>query len=145
MSKFTDQQFLKTDQYRDSTNLDARLELHRRFSTNSYGWFNWIFDTLLKLSANAIILELGCGPAYLWKECSHRIPAGWDMTLSDLSSGMVDLLGGNLKAVGRNFNFKEIDAQSIPYGNELFERSLQTTCCIMCLTSRERLQKSGVC
>ncbi len=90
MSKFTDQQFLKTDQYRDSTNLDARLEIHRRFSTNSYGWFNWIFDTLLKLSANAIILELGCGPAYLWKECSHRIPAGWDITLSDLSSGMVE-------------------------------------------------------
>src|SRR6185436_3628941 len=49
MTRFTDQKYLKTDQYKDATNLDARVEIHRRFSTNSYGWFNWVFDTLLKL------------------------------------------------------------------------------------------------
>ena len=38
MSKFTDQQYLKTDQYKDSSNLDARVEIHKRFSTNPYGW-----------------------------------------------------------------------------------------------------------
>ena len=59
MSRFTDQQYLKTDQYKDSTNLDARVEIHRRFSTNTYGWFNWFFDRLLKLPEDARILELG--------------------------------------------------------------------------------------
>jgi len=121
MSKFTDQQFLKTDQYRDSTNLDARLKIHRRFSTNSYGWFNWVFDTLLKLPMDAKILELGCGPAYMWKECANRIPAGWDITLSDLSSGMVDAAWRNLVTTGRNFKFKEMDAQSILNEDEMFD------------------------
>ena len=31
MSKFTDQQYLKTDQYRDSSNLNARVAIHQRF------------------------------------------------------------------------------------------------------------------
>ena len=121
MSKFTDQQYLKTEQYRDSSNLDARAAIHMRFSTNLYGWFNWFFDHLLKLPENAKILELGCGPAYLWKECSSRIPTGWKITLSDLSSGMLDAAWRNLVITGRAFKFEEIDAQSIPYEEETFD------------------------
>ena len=121
MSKFTDQQYLKTDQYRDSSNLDARAVIHQRFSTNSYGWFKWVFDKLAKLPADAKILELGCGPAVLWKSISERIPAGWDITLSDLSSGMLDAAWRNLVVTGRTFKFKEIDAQSIPYEDETFD------------------------
>ena len=121
MSKFTDQQYLKTDQYKDSSNLDARVEIHKRFSTNSYGWFNWVFDTLVKIPADAKILELGCGPGYIWRECSNRIPTGWDITLSDLSAGMVDAAWRNLVVTGRTFRFKEIDAQSIPFEDETFD------------------------
>jgi ubiquinone/menaquinone biosynthesis C-methylase UbiE len=121
MSKFTDQHYLKTDQYRDSSNLDARATLHKRFSTNSYGWCKWVFDTLLKLPENAKILELGCGPAYLWQENIGRMPNGWRMTLSDLSSGMLDAAWRNLVVSGRAFQFKEIDAQSIPFEDETFD------------------------
>lgn len=121
MSKFTDQQYLKTDQYKDSSNLDARVNIHARFSTNPYGWFNWLFDALTKLPAGAKILELGSGPAYLWTNCSNRIPAGWDITISDLSSGMVDAAWRNLVVTGRAYNFKEIDAQSISFADETFD------------------------
>jgi ubiquinone/menaquinone biosynthesis C-methylase UbiE len=121
MSKFTDQQYLKTDQYRDSSNLDARVMIHQRFSTNSYGWFKWVFDILLTLPDNAKILELGCGPGYLWKENVRRIPAGWNVILSDLSSGMLDAAWRNLVVTGRPFKFEEIDAQSIPYEDEKFD------------------------
>ena len=121
VSKFTDQQYLKTDQYKDASNLDARVEIHRRFSTNPYGWFNWLFDTLQKLPADAKILELGSGPAYMWRESSSRIPAGWDITLSDLSAGMVDAAWRNLVVTGRNYQFKEIDAQAIPFEDERFD------------------------
>ena len=121
MSKFTDQQYLKTDQYKDSSNLDARVVIHQRFSTNSYGWFKWVFDTLLKLPVNAKILELGCGHGLLWKENTSRIPTGWNLTLSDLSSGMLDAAWRNLVVTGRAFQFKEIDAQSIPFEDETFD------------------------
>ena len=121
MSKFTDPQFLKTEQYRDSANLDARVLIHERFSTNSYGWFHWIFDTLIKLPEQAEILELGCGPGYLWSHCSNRIPAEWRITLSDLSPGMLDAAWRNLVVTGRTFKFEQIDAQSIPYPDESFD------------------------
>lgn len=121
MSKFTDQNYLTQEQYKDSSNLNARVEIHKRFSTNPYGWFNWLFDGLLKLPADAKVLELGCGPAYLWKECADRIPAGWDITLSDLSVGMVDAAWRNLVVTGRSFEFKEIDAQEIPFEDETFD------------------------
>jgi ubiquinone/menaquinone biosynthesis C-methylase UbiE len=121
MSKFTDQQYLKTDQYKDASNLDARVNIHARFSTNPYGWFNWVFDALAKLPKNAKILELGCGPGLIWKECSSRIPANWDITLSDLSSGMLDSAWRNLVVTGRNYKFKEMDAQSIPFEDETFD------------------------
>ena len=121
MSKFIDQQYLKTDQYRDSSNLDARVVIHQRFSTNSYGWFRWVFDTLAKLPDNARILELGCGHALLWKENISLIPVGWNITLSDLSPGMLDAAWRNLVVTGRPFKFEEIDAQSIPYEDETFD------------------------
>jgi len=121
MSKFTDQQYLKTDQYKDSSNLDARVAIHQRFSANPYGWMNWVFDRLLTLPANAKILELGCGPGYLWKENATRIPSTWDITLSDLSAGMLDSAWRNLVVTGRAYNFKEIDAQDIPFADETFD------------------------
>ena len=119
MSKFTDQNYLKTDQY--SSNLNARALIHQRFSTNPYGWFKWVFDVLLKLPANAKILELGCGPGYMWKDNANRIPAAWDITLSDLSSGMLDSAWRSLVVTGRNYKFKEIDAQHIPFEDETFD------------------------
>jgi len=121
MSKINDQQYLKNDQYKDSSNLDARAAIHEGFSTNRYGWFNWLFDTLLKFPAEARMLELGCGPAYMWKECASRIPSTWDITLSDLSAGMLDSAWRNLVVTGRSYQFKEIDAQSIPFEDETFD------------------------
>jgi ubiquinone/menaquinone biosynthesis C-methylase UbiE len=121
VSKFTDQNYLKTDQYKDATNLNARVTIHDRFSTNPYGWFNWVFDTLVKLPANSRILELGSGSGLLWKSSIDRIPAGWKITISDLSPGMLDTAWRNLVVTGRAFQFKEIDAQSIPFEDGAFD------------------------
>src|SRR5688572_29754165 len=82
---------------------------------------NWVFDCLLKLPEGAKLLELGCGPGYLWKENISRIPAGWHITLSDLSPGMLDAAWRNLVVTGRAFQFKEVDAQAIPFEDETFD------------------------
>lgn len=121
MSRFIDPQYLKNDQYKDGKNLNARLTIHERFSTNPYGWFRWVFDSLTKLPASANILELGCGPGFLWKENADRVPAGWSITLSDLSPGMLDAAWRNLVVTGRAFQFQEIDAQAIPFEDETFD------------------------
>jgi ubiquinone/menaquinone biosynthesis C-methylase UbiE len=121
MQRFTDQHYLTKDQYRDSSNLNARIAIHQKFSTNLQGWFYWVFDELVKLSADANILELGCGTGEMWKQCAARIPDGWVITLTDLSDGMLDSAWRNLVVTGRNFKFQQIDAQSIPYDNRTFD------------------------
>jgi ubiquinone/menaquinone biosynthesis C-methylase UbiE len=121
MKNLTDPTYLAQEQYKDSSNLEARIEIHKRFSTNPYGWHNWVFDQLLQLPANANILELGCGNAVLWKESATRIPTGWTITLSDLSDGMLDSAWRNLVVTGRSFKFEKIDAQAIPHPDATFD------------------------
>ena len=140
MSKIADQHYLLSDQYRDSANLDARLVLHRRFSTNTYGWYRWCFDRF-DLPPRADILELGCGPAYLWHEMIDRVQAEWTVSLSDLSIGMIGLAQKNLNGLNQPalplrfalethvrhalrqvpFRFEVIDAQSIPFADAQFD------------------------
>jgi ubiquinone/menaquinone biosynthesis C-methylase UbiE len=121
MQRFTDQKYLTEDQYRDSSNLDARLVIHQRFSTNSQGWYHWIFDTLLKLPAHAKVLELGCGSGAMWKECEDKIPGDWVITLTDLSDGMLDAAWRNVVPTGKTFKFEKMDAQSIAYEDQVFD------------------------
>jgi ubiquinone/menaquinone biosynthesis C-methylase UbiE len=109
-----------TTQYADSSNLDARAQLHIRFSTSPYPWFRWYFERL-SLPPEARVLELGCGPGSLWLDNADRIPPRWDITLSDLSAGMVDEAQRRLSAVDRPFAFQVIDAQTIPFPDASFD------------------------
>ncbi len=121
MSKFTDQQYLKTEQYKDSSNLDARAAIHQRFSTNPYGWMRWVFDHFERLPANARILELGCGPGTLWQENLARLPVGWQITLSDFSPGMLNQAQQQLAGSTPGFAFDVVDIQDIPYTSASFD------------------------
>lgn len=121
MFRFTDQKYLTNDQYKDSSNLEARLQIHQRFSTNPQGWHPWVFDSFPVLPAEAHVLELGCGAGTMWKECADEVPSGWVITLTDLSDGMLDAAWRNLVPTGRNFKFEKVDAQVIPYNNSAFD------------------------
>jgi len=111
LTKGNDPQYLQK-QYKDSSNLDARVRLHQRFSVNKYGWHRWIFDQF-DLPPRSRILELGCGPGYLWMDNLDRIPSGWEIILSDWSSGMLEQTRRNLKD-RHGFQFECFNAQSIP-------------------------------
>ena len=106
-------------QYSDASNLNARIQLHERFSTNRYGWHRWVFDQL-DIPSKSHILELGCGTGLLWLENGERIPDDWDLSLSDRSSGMLDEARSNLRSADRNFSFHLIDAQQIPFDDDRF-------------------------
>jgi ubiquinone/menaquinone biosynthesis C-methylase UbiE len=120
MSEINDQDYLREKQYRDASNLNARIRLHVEFSTNKYGWFRWVFDQY-ELPARARVLELGCGPGDLWLENINRIPKGWQITLSDFSPGMLAQSQEKLSILADMIKFKQIDAQSIPYEDDQFD------------------------
>jgi ubiquinone/menaquinone biosynthesis C-methylase UbiE len=120
MNKLSDQDYLLADQYKDTTNLDARIQLHRRSSVNKYGWTRWVFHRF-DLPPMCRILDLGCGPANLWVENLDRIPAGWEITLTDFSPGMVDKAQENLRDSGQPFSFDIVGAQAIPYDDASFD------------------------
>ncbi len=115
-----EQTYLLNEQYKDAANLNARIQLHERFSTNPYDWQRWVFDQI-QAASKSHILEIGCGPARLWLSNFDRIPQGWDITLSDFSLGMLQEAQQNLKIVRHPFTFKQLDAQSIPFKNKSFD------------------------
>jgi SAM-dependent methyltransferase len=115
-----DQDYLLTQQYRDASNLQARMQLHERFSTSREAWHPWVFEHL-QLPEAARVLEVGCGPGTLWRENLDRVPAGWEITLSDFSPGMLreaaQAVGGRHPA----FRFEQFDAQAIPHSDARFD------------------------
>jgi len=120
MTKLQDSQYLQEEQYHSADKLNARITLHRRFSTNEYGWFRWVFDHF-RFHSNAKILELGCGPGDLWKENVQRIPLAWDITLSDFSRGMVIQARDNLTERLDRYSFGVINAEDIPFAAQQFD------------------------
>jgi ubiquinone/menaquinone biosynthesis C-methylase UbiE len=119
MPNISDPEYV-SEQYHDESNLNARIQLHDRFSINKYGWFPWVFDQL-NLPLESHILHLGGGTGLLWLENLNRVPRGWDITLSDLSPGMLQEAQRNLHNRQRHFEFAVIDAQTVPFEDESFD------------------------
>ncbi len=107
---------LREVQYRDDTNLNARYELHQRFSTNRAGFHRWLFDQL-DLPGDALLLEVGCGPGYLWAANADRVPAGWWAVLTDFSPGMVEAARRRL---GERHRYAIADAEALPHPDRAF-------------------------
>ncbi|MGH2509749.1 MAG: hypothetical protein ACRDHZ_20405 [Ktedonobacteraceae bacterium] len=55
MAASRDQQYLLNEQYKDGSNFNARVELHRRFSVNMLGWQHWVFDQLQLNEDNTLL------------------------------------------------------------------------------------------
>ncbi len=120
MAKFQDQTYLISDQYKDAGNLTARIKLHEQFSTNTYGWFRWVFDQF-DLSPDAKILEVGCGSGMLWLENLYRLPIGWRVILSDFSLGMVWGCRTRLLKCQEQFKYAVNDAMALPFPAATFD------------------------
>lgn len=115
-----DPNILLTQQYHDASRLTARATLHARFSTNPTRWFSWLFDRFLTPASSAV-LELGCGPGWLWLSNRERIPTDWDITLTDFSEGMLAEARQNMAHVPHAFTFAVADVQAIPYPDDSFD------------------------
>lgn len=101
-------------QYRDAGNLNARIALHARFSTNPHGWTRWVFEQM-RLAPGERILEVGAGPATLWQQNLDRVPPGCDITLTDFSPGMVEQARQNLRGSYPHFKLQVANVESLPF------------------------------
>ncbi len=120
MSDLSRQQYLLNEQYKDASNLNARIQLHQRFSTSKIHWHRWVFEQFA-LAEDSRILELGSGPGHLWQKNLDRIPPRCQITLSDFSEGMLQEAKNNLANSAGRFSFQIIDAQSIPFEDASFD------------------------
>ena len=121
----TDRTLLE-EQYRDGSNLDARIALHARFSTATRDFHDWLFD-YVDARPGMRVLELGCGTGQMWGTVCRRVPGECDLLLSDFSSGM--LAGTRAKFVTLSASdgsplrttWVQSDAQAIPFPGGRFD------------------------
>ena len=54
-----------SEQYSTPQNLDIRISIHKKYSTNKLGFGNWIYNHY-EFFDGCKILELGCGNGNMW-------------------------------------------------------------------------------
>ena len=114
-----DPEYLRKFQYINSENLDARIKLHTEYSTNNFGWNNFVLSNLLKLPGNSY-LEVGCGPARSWSEFFRRKSDQKIVVLSDFSFGMVKSASQFLQK-SEGIQFGNIDVQYLPFADDSYD------------------------
>jgi DNA-binding transcriptional MerR regulator/trans-aconitate methyltransferase len=96
------------DYYKNTKNLNVRIQFHKRFSVNKKNWYKWLSE-IIKLDKN--VLELGCGSGDLWNYYSSKELEKYNITLSDKSKGMLNDTKNNLKEY--NLNYNDIDINKL--------------------------------
>lgn len=114
MSSSNETAYVK-QQYATSSNLDARIALHQLYSTAPEHFHDWLFRHVT-LPAAARVLEIGCGSGALWERVLPRVPATWQLVLSDLSLGMLETVRAKFQ-----FTCLQTEAQSLPFTGETFD------------------------
>jgi SAM-dependent methyltransferase len=107
------------EQYATDDNLRARIALHAAFSINPH-WAEWLFEREAP-GPDARILDLGCGPATLWRTNRERIDPSWTLLLADFSPGMIDAARHEL---GERAVYVVADAQKLPFPADSFDAVL---------------------
>ena len=122
MSRANDREIISF-QYNSDKNLSDRQALHRGFSTNEYGWENWVFDKYTFNPGDRVI-EFGCGNGTTWKSNKNRIPEDIKVTLTDLSEGMLSIAKDNLSGIEQIIDYSFMDIQRITYEDSSFDKAI---------------------
>ena len=118
MSNINDTSVVK-QQYATANNLNTRISIHDKYSTNKMGFGNWIISNY-KTDKGMKVLELGCGTGDMWKNRETLIRDCSQLILSDFSEGMVETARENI-GNHDNVKYRVLDIQDIPYENETFD------------------------
>lgn len=105
-------------QYKTAQNLNTRISIHDKYSTNKQPFGDWIVSHY-EIVPGAKVLELGCGTGSMWVNNLHLLTGGAQLTLTDFSAGMLDTAKKNVSA--NNVTFRQVDIQDIPYPDASFD------------------------
>lgn len=106
-------------QYSSSNGLDIRIAFHDMYSTNKYGYGDWILSNY-EISEGAKVLEVGCGTAGMWVGHDNLIARCELLTLTDMSNGMLSAARGNI-GERKNVAYALADIQDIPFADDSFD------------------------
>ena len=118
MSNINNMSIVK-QQYANANNLNTRISIHDKYSTNKMGFGNWIVSNY-RIDKGMKVLELGCGTGDMWKNREGLIKLCSKLILSDFSEGMLSTTKNNIGECN-NVDYKVIDIQEIPFENETFD------------------------
>lgn len=104
---------LVKEQYKNADQLNIRIALHDKYSTNRLGLRNWLLANF-EIPDNSKVLEVGCGTGVLWKGHLGLFEHGSKLLLTDFSQGMVDEARQNLGEL-KNLEYQQMDIQAIPF------------------------------
>lgn len=108
------------NQYQNASNISARINLHSLYSENPQGWFPWVYEQC-RIRPGMKVLELGCGDGSLWRENRALLPPDVNITLSDISKGMLRDARRTIGAGDPRFHFDAFDCHQIPYEEPRFD------------------------
>jgi SAM-dependent methyltransferase len=116
-----DQTYLRRVQYSDGSRLAARARLHVKYGTAPVAWHPWLASQV-PWPSRGRVLEVGCGPGWLWVEATWHLRPNLDLTLSDLSEGMVAEARTQVcpARFGRTAGVAA-DAQALPFTTSRFD------------------------
>lgn len=118
MSDINDKKVVEK-QYATSANLNTRISIHDKYSTNKQGFGNWIYSHY-EIEDGARVLELGCGTGSMWKGHDELIKKCSELVLSDFSDAMVETTRQTIGELP-NITYRSIDIQNIPYDDATFD------------------------
>ena len=113
-----DAEAVKT-QYSSSNGLNTRISFHDMYSTNKFGYSNWIYSNY-EIPEGAKVLELGCGTGSMWAGHDDLIEKIGMLILSDLSEGMLSDAKKNL-GERENVSYALVNIEDIPYEDDSFD------------------------
>lgn len=108
-------------QYKDSSKLAKRTNLHVKYGRND--WFPWV-AAASGLAPAMKVLDIGCGAGWFWAANAQTLPDDLDITLGDLSEGMVAEALGRTRGTDRWSKVQGVVANvcALPFADASFDR-----------------------
>ncbi len=122
-----DPEYLRTEQYRDSTELAKRAEVQVGYRTAAISGFA-LLGSLVPWRSGDRVLDVGGGPGFVWEEVVSQIPGDIRLTTTDHSAGMVREAVARARSTGAyaSVDGRVCDARYLPFEDNTFDVVVST-------------------